>query len=105
MAKTRTNELLNALKSPQRRAILREVEKSRDGISPSELAVKVKEPLSNAAYNCRVLRDCGAIELVDQQQVRGAIKNLYRFALADSWAIAMLRHDKGSDENAPDLDP
>jgi DNA-binding transcriptional ArsR family regulator len=106
MAADKNTELLIALQNPKRRVILREVRKYPDGVSPSELAVHVGEPLSNTGYHCRVLRDSGAIALVEQKAVRGAIKSYYRFALADSWALAMLSQEEGAaDDSAPDLDP
>jgi DNA-binding transcriptional ArsR family regulator len=88
------SELLRVLAHPLRRILLREVEKHPAGISPSELAQQLGESINDCAYHCRVLRDSGAIELVRQAHVRGALKNIYRFSLTDPWAIETLRRDE-----------
>jgi DNA-binding transcriptional ArsR family regulator len=101
MANETNTALLTALGNPQRRRILQEVRRHPGGISPSEVAEAIREPLQNIGYHCRVLRDCGAVELVNQKQVRGAIKSFYRFAVTDRWALEVLDQDKGGEEAAP----
>jgi DNA-binding transcriptional ArsR family regulator len=44
---------------------------------PKELADKLKEPLGNVSYHCRVLAEAGVIELVRTEQRRGATAHFY----------------------------
>ena len=82
-------ELLKALRHPQRRDILREIQK-RHISSPRDVAEILGEPLSNVGYHVRVLRECEAIELVKQEPVRGSMQNFYRFAIDEPWALDVL---------------
>jgi DNA-binding transcriptional regulator GbsR (MarR family) len=50
---------------------------SREPLSPKELADYTKEPLVNVAMHIRVLRDHGAIYLVEEQPSRGAVEHFY----------------------------
>jgi DNA-binding transcriptional ArsR family regulator len=84
--------LLNALKHPLRRDILREFQATPE-TSPRQIATTLREPLSNISYHCRVLRDCGAITLVRQAAVRGALQSFYRLSIEDPWVLEMLEQD------------
>jgi hypothetical protein len=46
--------------------------------SPSDLEAAGVGVLSNVAYHCRVLLELGQIEIVREQQVRGAMEHFYR---------------------------
>ena len=54
---------------------------SMDGgrtLSPKDLSLELKAPLSTVNYHVTELRDAGLIEVIDEQQVRGAIEHFYR---------------------------
>ncbi|MBS1843206.1 MAG: helix-turn-helix transcriptional regulator [Actinobacteria bacterium] len=96
----KNNVLLTALRHPVRREILREM-KELPETTPRQIAVELDEPLSAVGYHCRVLRDCGAIRLVRQESVRGALQNFYRFDVDDGWALDLLEADRdGADDSA-----
>lgn len=46
--------------------------------SPTELADILGEELSNVSYHTRVLWELDCVEVVDREQVRGAVKTRYR---------------------------
>jgi predicted transcriptional regulator len=45
--------------------------------SPAELANEMGKPLPNVAYHVRELHRLGALALVQQRQVRGAVEHTY----------------------------
>jgi predicted transcriptional regulator len=47
-------------------------------LSPKDLSLELQEPLSTVNYHVTELRNCGMLEVVDEQQVRGAIEHFYR---------------------------
>ncbi len=61
-------------------------------LSPKELADELKEPLSDVSYHVRVLRDHGVIELVEETQIRGAVRHRYK-------AIRLPLHTKAEIES------
>lgn len=70
-------ELLDALKHPLRRRLLRRYLESTEKLSPRELADLESESLSLVSYHVRVLDKLGAIEIADSKQVRGALQHFY----------------------------
>lgn len=82
--------LLDALRHPLRRDILRLMRREEQQISPRQIADTLGEPLSDVGYHCRTLKNSGAIELVGQQQVRGAIQNFYCVSVDEPWALKLL---------------
>jgi DNA-binding transcriptional ArsR family regulator len=70
--------LLNALRHPLRRSLLRRYVESSERLSPKQLARLEGKPLSNISYHVRVLLECGAIEIANTRQVRGAVAHFYR---------------------------
>jgi DNA-binding transcriptional ArsR family regulator len=74
---------LSAIAHPIRLHILTEAESAP--VSPSEIAVKLSEPLGVVAYHFRVLHTAGLIELVDRQPRRGSIQSFYG-ATTEGWA-------------------
>ena len=46
--------------------------------SPAEIAVELKENLGNVSYHVRKLWRAGAIEIVEEKPVRGAMEHFYR---------------------------
>lgn len=63
---------------PLRVAILQEL---GSGVaSPNALRLSLNEQLGDVSYHVAVLRDLGALELVDTQPRRGAVEHFYRVA-------------------------
>lgn len=78
MAKGDSNQaLLDALRNPLRRSLLRRYVKSAEMLSPKELARLEKQPLSGVSYHVRVLVKCGAIEIAGERRVRGSVQHFY----------------------------
>jgi DNA-binding transcriptional ArsR family regulator len=55
------------------------------------LAARLQKPLGHVSYHVRELQKAGAIELVDERKVRGAVEHFYRGVarltiLEDEWA-------------------
>lgn len=72
-----------------RRAILREM--PADGrISPSEMAPKLEDSVSNVSYHFRMLERSPAVALVEETQVRGATQHFYRRTLEHGWVRKLL---------------
>jgi DNA-binding transcriptional ArsR family regulator len=69
--------LLDALRNPLRRNLLRRYVESKEMLSPKELAKLEKQPLSGVSYHVRVLLKCGAIEEARDRRVRGSIEHFY----------------------------
>jgi DNA-binding transcriptional ArsR family regulator len=74
---------LAALAHPLRLQILAAAES--EAVSPSQMAVALREPLGVVAYHFRVLHTVGLIELVSTEQRRGSIQSFYR-TLGHGWA-------------------
>jgi len=87
-------DLFNALGHPMRRRVLREMLDASEEISPRELAVTLSEQLSALSYHVRVLAECGAIELVRTERIRGSTQHFYRPAVRADWALAALESDQ-----------
>ena len=79
-------DLLAALNNPLRRQVLRRMHMYKKPMSPRHLAAEFELPVSNMAYHVRVLANCGAITLVGEEPVRGAVKHFYNLSLKPSWA-------------------
>ena len=89
-SKPKGKDLFNALGHPMRRRILREMLDSGDETSPRELSATLSEQLSALSYHVRVLAECGAIELVRTEQIRGSTQHFYRAVVKAGWAITAL---------------
>ncbi len=87
----RARDLFDALGHPMRRQILRAMLDSPVEISPRELAAKLSKQLSALSYHVRVLAECGAVELVRTQQIRGTTQHFYRAVITANWALSALR--------------
>jgi len=74
---------LAALSHPIRVYILEASE--FEAVSPSEVAVAIREPLGVVAYHFRVLDTVGLIELSATAKRRGSIQSFYR-ATGSGWA-------------------
>jgi DNA-binding transcriptional ArsR family regulator len=71
--------VVKAVSHPLRQKILFEC--SHRAASPSDLADEWGESRSGVAYHFRVLNDLGAVELVEEERVRGSVKHYYRTVL------------------------
>lgn len=47
-------------------------------LSPKDLSLELQAPLSTVNYHVTELRNSDLVEVVDEQQVRGAIEHFYR---------------------------
>jgi predicted ArsR family transcriptional regulator len=47
-------------------------------LSPKDLSLELQAPLSTVNYHVTELRHSELVEVVDEQQVRGAIEHFYR---------------------------
>ena len=76
MAKIPPADATKAVSHPLRAAVL---DAFNDGArSPRSVADELGESLKNVSYHVAVLRDLGAIELVDTRPRRGALEHFYR---------------------------
>lgn len=89
------DRLMIALRHPMRREILRAMA-GEPRLSPRQISDRLEEPLSKISYHVRVLREHGAIKLVEQAQVRGSVQHFYRMEVDEPWALAMLGLTKGT---------
>lgn len=95
-----SHALINALKHPLRRQILRAIPQD-ETTSPRELADLLEKPLGDLSYHVRVLARCGALELVGEKQVRGTMQHFYRSSVKAGWVHAALQEmDGGATEGA-----
>jgi len=69
---------VSALSHPTRRELLRFYLGSDRPLSPKELAERTGENLSTISYHVRVLADKYAIELAEEEAVRGSVAHFYR---------------------------
>ncbi len=88
---------LAALNHPLRRRIIALVGGGggpSQGWTPSEIAETLELPLTNVSYHVRCLSEWGALELRDEERVRGATKHFYvlnqRFRTRN-WVLALMK--------------
>ncbi|HET9591739.1 MAG TPA: helix-turn-helix domain-containing protein [Solirubrobacterales bacterium] len=72
------NAFVSALNHPTRRELLRIFLERDAPLSPKELAEHTGENLSTISYHVHVLADKFAIELVEEEPVRGSVAHFYR---------------------------
>ncbi len=46
--------------------------------SPKEIADAIETPLSNVSYHVRVLNELGLVEIIEEENVRGAVQHFYK---------------------------
>src|ERR1044072_870735 len=71
-------ELVTALNHPLRRQLLKLYLEEDAALSPKELAELTGEKLPTISYHVRVLADRNAIELAEEEPVRGSVAHFYR---------------------------
>jgi DNA-binding transcriptional ArsR family regulator len=88
-----TQPLLEALRDPLRRSLLRRYLSSKEMLSPKELSGLEERALSSVSYHVRVLVRCGAIEIAGDRKVRGSVEHFYlptELVKETPWALAAL---------------
>jgi DNA-binding transcriptional ArsR family regulator len=97
------NNLLQALRHPLRRDILREMAGNGDTeLSPRELSARLQAPISNVSYHVRALDSCAAIKLVREVPVRGSVQHFYVSTVTAPWALEIL--GVNDDDSEPEED-
>lgn len=87
------NAFVSALNHPTRRELLRLFLERDIPLSPKELADHTGENLSTISYHVHVLADKYAIELAEEEPVRGSVAHFYRvsdLAKKTPWLMASL---------------
>lgn len=74
----RDQALLDALRHPLRRSLLRHLVESGERLSPRELARLEERPLSSVAYHLSKLAELGATERAGELQIGSSVAHLYR---------------------------
>ena len=90
------NAFVSALNHPTRRELLRLFLEKDVPLSPKELADHTGENLSTISYHVHVLADKYAVELAEEEPVRGSIAHFYRasaLARRTAWVRASLDLD------------
>lgn len=85
--------LLKALRHPLRRWLLRIYLEEGESLSPKELALVMRKPLSNVSYHARTLKELGALEIVYEKAARGSVEHFYEataLAKETPWVLATL---------------
>lgn len=70
--------LARANTHPLRVSILEVLSIDGRTLSPKDLSLELQAPLSTVNYHVTELRHSNLVEVVDEQQVRGAIEHFYR---------------------------
>ncbi len=73
----RDQVLLDALRHPLRRSLLRRLVESGERLSPRELARIEERPLSSVAYHLSKLAELDAIEWAGELQIGSSVVHLY----------------------------
>jgi DNA-binding transcriptional ArsR family regulator len=72
------NALVSALNHPTRQELLKLYLERDAALSPKELAELTGKKLPAVSYHVRVLADKNAIELAEEEPVRGSVAHFYR---------------------------
>lgn len=77
-SQSQTNAFVAALNHSTRRTLLKLFLDGDSALSPKELAELTGEKLPTISYHVRVLVDKNAIELAEEEPVRGSVAHFYR---------------------------
>jgi DNA-binding transcriptional ArsR family regulator len=88
--------LLVALRHPMRRQVLR-VLQDHEPFSPRQIADELHEPLPNISYHVSVLKQEGAVELVNTEPAHGPIQHFYKVSIEEDWALELLDAERRSE--------
>lgn len=90
--------LIAGLDHRLRRQLLRRLNGSEEPSSPVRLSEQLNSRPSNVSYHMDVLKKCGAVALVDERQVRGAVQHFYVSRVSDDAMVqAMLKETEAED--------
>ena len=93
--------LIAALNHGMRRKLLRRLNGSSEPRSPVRLSKQLGADLGSVSYHMDVLSKCGAVALVDEEQVRGAMKHFFVSKVADNATVlAMLKETEDEDKDS-----
>jgi DNA-binding transcriptional ArsR family regulator len=87
------NAFVAALNHPIRRTLLKLFLEADAALSPKELAALTGEKLPTVSYHVRVLADKSAVELAEEEPVRGSVAHFYRateLTRNTPWVLASL---------------
>jgi DNA-binding transcriptional ArsR family regulator len=87
------NAFAAALNHPTRRTLLKLFLENEGALSPKELADLTGEKLPTVSYHVRVLADKNAIELAEEEPVRGSVAHFYRVSAltkGTAWVLERL---------------
>lgn len=94
-------DLITALNHRTRRRMLRLLHADEEPLSPARMAERLDRSMSSVSYHITVLRGYRAIDLVGEQQVRGAIEHFYVSKVADDpTVLRVLKETEAEDEIA-----
>jgi DNA-binding transcriptional ArsR family regulator len=100
-ARQATSDIIKAVATPQRRQLLRILHGAGEARSPNELAKELGTNVSKVSYHFKTLTKCGALEMTDRRQVRGAVEHFYASTLMDDQMVAtLLAATRDEDEKA-----
>lgn len=88
-----TQALLEALRHPLRVALLRRYLEAATPLGSKDLADSLGQPLSSVRYHVRKLAELGAIEIVEEEQRRGAVARFHEptpLVKGTPWALSAL---------------
>jgi hypothetical protein len=90
MSEADDSKLLEALRHPLRREVLRWMH-GKGAVSQREIANGMEMSLEDLSYHVRALAKYEAIALAHKRQpARGSMQNYYCFAIEAEWALEML---------------
>lgn len=88
-----------AIAHPLRRRILRLLADNEHPRSPMQISREFGAPVSAVSYHVTILRNFGAVELVDEQMARGAVEHFYETTIEDDPPVeALLEETRPEDD-------
>ncbi|MGN6258322.1 MAG: hypothetical protein ACTHN3_11325 [Solirubrobacterales bacterium] len=97
-----TQVLLEAMRHPLRVALLRRYLEADEPLGTKRLAESIRQPLSSVRYHVRKLAELGAIEIVEEEQRRGAVARFHEptpLLKETPWALSALGLSSPRDES------
>ncbi len=74
---TPEDRLLQILRHPLRKQLLRRYVEATTPLGPKELAAVTRKPIPGVSYHVRELARLGAIEVVEEEKRRGSVAHFY----------------------------
>ena len=102
-----TQAILGLLQHPLRQEILRLFVEADEPLSPDRVSKELGERLNNVSYHVLVLAKAGALTLIEEQPVGGALRHFYvagEAVTGERWVREALglpeRRDESGDDDA-----